>query len=125
MCGVCGSTVYPDPVIGNESTLRQRMLVAQTVRAICAGLPGAPRITALAEGWTVSSATGSISVCHTVEDIWLAVRERGGLLLQQALEAHARVEQPASLVANVTRLGLELTRERFFDDTDSTRLTGT
>jgi hypothetical protein len=101
------------------------MLVAQTVRAICAGLPGAPRITALAEGWTVSSATGSISVCHTVEDIWLAVRERGGLLLQQALEAHARVEQPASLVANVTRLGLELTRERFLDDTDSTRLTGT
>ncbi|MBC7762895.1 MAG: hypothetical protein H7201_14115 [Candidatus Saccharibacteria bacterium] len=125
MCGACGSTVYPDPVIGKESTLRQRMLVAQTVRTICEELPGAPRITVLAEGWTVSHATGSISVCHTVEDIWLAVRERGGLLLQQALEAHARVDHPSSLMADVTRLGLDLTRARIPNDTDPTRLTGT
>ena len=125
MCGACGTKVYPDSIMGDESTLRKRMLVAQTVGEVCAGLPGAPRITALAYGWTVTGATGSISLCHTVEDIWLAVRAGGGLLLEQALEASAGVEHPFSLSAEVNRLGLKLTRERPLDDTPSTQQTGT
>ena len=124
MCGACGSTVYPDSVMGNEHTLRKRMLVAHAVSAVCAGLPGAPRITALAEGWTVSGATGSISLCHTFGEIWLAVLGRGGLLLQQALEARALAEEPDPLAADVVSLGLRLTRQRLLDNSHSTQLIG-
>ena len=122
MCGACGRAVYLDSVMGKEHTLRKRLLVAHTVSAGCAGLPGAPRITALAEGWTVSGATGSISLCHTVEEIWLAVLSRGGSLLQQALEARALTEEPDSLAADVVSLGLRLIRQYLLDNSHSTQL---
>ena len=115
MCGACGSISYSDSVLGKEPTSRKRILVAQVVTAACAGLPGAPRITSLPEGWSVSGATGSIQLCHTVRDIWLAVRDRGGLHLQQALEARALVVEADSLEANVVGLGLRLTLQRQID----------
>lgn len=124
MCGACGSIIYSDSVLGKEPTFRKRILVAQVVTAACTGLPGAPRITALAEGWSVSGATGSIELCHTVWDIWLAVRDRGGLPLQQALEARALSEEPDSLEANVVSLGLRLTQQRQTNKSHSTQLTG-
>ena len=124
MCGACGRTVYPDSVMGNEHTLRKRILVAQAVARVCAGLPGAPRITALAEGWTVSGATGSIALCHTVTEIWLAVLGRGGPLLQQALQARALAEEPDSLAERVVSLGLRVTRHRLLDNSHSTQLIG-
>ena len=124
MCGACGRAVYPDSVMGNEHTLRKRILVAQTVTAVCAGLPGAPRIKALAQGWTVSGATGSIALCDTVAEIWLAVLGRGRPLLQRALQARALAEEPDSLSANVVSLGLRVTRKRLLDNSHSTQLIG-
>ena len=112
MCGACGATVYPDPVMGNEHTLRNRILVAQTVTAVCAGLPGAPRIAALAAGWSVTSATGSISLCNTVADIWRALPVRSASVLQHALEVRALAEGPVGLSARVVAVGLDLTRQR-------------
>ncbi|TFD60470.1 hypothetical protein [Cryobacterium sp. Hh38] len=112
MCGACGTTVYPDPVMGNEHTLRNRILVAQTVSAVCAGVPGAPRIAALAAGWSVTSATGSISLCHTVADIWRALPVRSASVLQHALEVRALTEGSVGLSARVVALGLDLTRQR-------------
>jgi len=125
MCGACGSIVHSDSVLGRESTFRERTLVAQMVTAACKGLPGAPRLTTLAEGWLVSGATGSIELCHTVEDIWLAVRDRGGVHLQQALEAleaRALSEEPNSLGAKVVRLGVRLSLHRRIDVCNSTQL---
>jgi len=112
MCGACGTTVYPDPVMGNEHTLRNRILVAQTVSAVCSSVPGAPRIAALAAGWSVTSATGSISLCHTVADIWRALPVRSASVLQHALEVRALAEGPVGLSARVVALGLDLTRQR-------------
>lgn len=122
MCGACGSIIYSDSVLGREPTFRKRILVAQMVTAACRGLRGEPRITALAEGWSVSGATGSIELCHTVGDIWLALRDRGGLHLQQALEARALIEEPDSLGAKVVGLGLRLTLQRQIDNCHSTQL---
>lgn len=124
MCGACGSVIYSDSVLGKEPTFRKRMLVAKVVTAACTGLPGAPRVTALAEGWMVSGATGSIELCHTVGEIWLAVRDRGGLRLQQALEVRALSEEPDSLEANVVSLGLWLVLQRQIHEPHSTHLTG-
>lgn len=123
MCGACGSTIYPDPVMGTEPTLRKRMLVAQVVAAVCAGLPGAPRITALAEGWTLIGPTGAVELCHTVAEIWLALRGGGGPL-QEALEARKLAEEPDSLEANVVSLGLRLIRQRQLDPSHETHLIG-
>lgn len=112
MCGACGTTVYPDAVMGDEHTLRKRMLVAQTVTAVCAGLPGTPRIAALAAGWSVTSTTGSIALCPTVADVWLAVLIRSGPHLHQSLEARAQAEDPDGFAAQVLALGLHLARQR-------------
>ncbi|TFD66506.1 hypothetical protein [Cryobacterium ruanii] len=117
MCGACGATVYPDPVMGNEHTLRNRILVAQTVSAVYAGLPGAPRISALAAGWSVTSATGSISLCQTVADIWRALPVGSASVLQQALEMRALAEEPSGLSVRVVALGLDLTRQRLLAGT--------
>jgi hypothetical protein len=112
MCGACGSVSYTDAVLGQEPSIRKRLLVAQIVTTACSGLPGAPRSRALAEGWSVSGTTGSITLCHTVEEIWLAVLDRGGLRLQQELAAWALPEAPNSLEARVISLGHRLSQER-------------
>lgn len=125
MCGACGASTYSDSVLGKQPTFRERILVAQMVTAGCRGIPGAPRITALAEGWSVSGATGSMELCHTVEGIWLAVRDRGGLHLQQALEARVLIEEPDSLGAKVISLGLRMALQRQIDNCQSAQLIGT
>ncbi|MBG6214621.1 MAG: hypothetical protein LH475_06355 [Cryobacterium sp.] len=98
-------------MMGNENTLRNRILVAQTMTAVCAGLPGARHIAALAAGWSVTSATGSISLCYTVADIWIALFDRRGAVLQQALKVRALAEEPGGLAARVVTLGLHLARQ--------------
>jgi len=112
MCGACGSTVYADPVMGDEQTLRKRMLVARAVTSIVAGLPGVPRVTARAEGWTAAGPTGSITLCHTVADIWTAVLERNLPRVQQMLESQVGAAEPGSLAAQVADVGVRLARQK-------------
>lgn len=73
MCGACGKTTVPDPVLGPVRTLRQQLLVAQTVNALCCGLSGLPTVQAAGDGWLVRSATGTSTACSTVHGIWEAL----------------------------------------------------
>ncbi|KGJ77583.1 hypothetical protein GY21_07355 [Cryobacterium roopkundense] len=124
MCGACGSTVYPDPVMGDEQTLRKRMLVAHTVNSLTTGVPGTPRTTALAGGWTVTGPTGATTLCHTVADIWTAVLAGGLPRLLQQLEARAVTDEPGSLAAQVTDVGLRLARHRLLQSYPSNNTIG-
>ncbi|MCU1567255.1 MAG: hypothetical protein JWQ56_2192, partial [Pseudarthrobacter sp.] len=54
MCGACGRTTVADPALGPVRTMRQHLIVAATVNTVCAGLPGAPKVTALRDGWLMT-----------------------------------------------------------------------
>lgn len=73
MCGACGTTTVADPVLGAVRTKRQHLIVAATVNELCAGQPGAPKVTALADGWLVSGPSGAARLRHTVEELWADV----------------------------------------------------
>lgn len=73
MCGACGRTVVPDPVLGPVRTMRQHLIVAATVNSVCQGVPGAPRVTALKEGWMMTGPSGASRQCQTLEELWAAV----------------------------------------------------
>lgn len=73
MCGACGSVTVPDPALGPVRTMRQHVIVAHAINAVCRRLPGAPRVTALSGGWLMSGSTGSTRLCHTVEELWTAI----------------------------------------------------
>jgi hypothetical protein len=73
MCGACGRTIVADPALGPVRTMRQHLIVAATVNAVCTGLPGAPKVTALKDGWMVAGASGASRQCQTVEELWSAV----------------------------------------------------
>ncbi len=70
MCGACGRTTVADPILGSVRTLRQHLIVAQTVNVLCRKLPGAAKVTAVADGWTATSATGGGRHCRTVGELW-------------------------------------------------------
>lgn len=124
MCGACGSTVYTDPVMGDEQTLRKRMIVAHAVNSLTAGIPGAPRTTALTEGWTVAGPTGATTLCHTVAELWTAVLAGGLPRLLQRLEARSITDEPGSLAAQVTDVGLRLARHRLLQRSPSNNMIG-
>ncbi|MDJ0457688.1 hypothetical protein PUN71_010790 [Arthrobacter sp. NQ7] len=73
MCGACGRTTVADPALGPVRTMRQHLIVAATVNAVCAGLPGAPKVTALKDGWLMTGAAGASMQCQTLEELWSAV----------------------------------------------------
>lgn len=73
MCGACGRTVVPDPLLGTERTLRQHLIVAQTVNEICRSWSGAPKVVANSGGWLVSRPTGGTEAVSTVEALWNSV----------------------------------------------------
>jgi len=124
MCGACGSTVYADPVLGDEQTLRKRMLVANTVNSLTATIPGAPRTTALADGWTVAGPTGATTLCHTVVELWTAVLAGGLPGLLQRLEVQLTSAEPGSLAALVTDAGRRLARHRLLQSSPSNNTIG-
>jgi hypothetical protein len=78
MCGACGRTTVADPALGAMRTLRQHLIVAGTVNSVCNGLPGAPRVTALRDGWMISGPSGASRQCLTVEELWRVVIEYFG-----------------------------------------------
>jgi len=80
MCGACGRSVVSDPVLGPSRTLRQHLIVAQTINAACQSWPGAPKIAATSSGWLVAGPTGATAAVSTVEALWTTVlrgRPRG------------------------------------------------
>lgn len=72
MCGACGRTSVPDPALDAVRTMRQHLIVASTINGICKGMPGAPRVTALKDGWLMAGPSGATRLCHTVEELWTA-----------------------------------------------------
>ena len=81
MCGACGRTVVSDPVLGPIRTLRQHLIVAQTINGACQSWPGAPKVAATSGGWLVSGPKGVTEAVSTVEALWSAVlRGRPGAL---------------------------------------------
>lgn len=73
MCGTCGKDVKKDPVVGSQRTLRKHLIVASTINGVCRDQRGAPKVTALADGWFVSGPAGASALCHTVDDVWATV----------------------------------------------------
>lgn len=114
MCGACGRVVVPDDVLGPMRTLRQHLVVAQVVNEVCRRLPGVPRVTALADGWLITEATGKTRVCRTVEETWFAViaagADRPSRLdqLREEFAAHARAPVATGLSARVVDVGRAL-----------------
>ncbi|MET3812387.1 hypothetical protein [Arthrobacter sp. UYEF3] len=63
----------PDPLLGPVRTLRQHLIVAQTVNEICRNWAGVPKVAATSGGWLVSRPTGAIETVSTVETLWMSV----------------------------------------------------
>ena len=114
MCGACGRRTVHDPTLGSVRTMRQQIIVAQTINAVCRTVPGAPRVTALADTWLTVGATGTTKLCDTVEVVWTAIID--GLnsdvtALLKAQKVHAADPVNAGLAARVTELGRALAEE--------------
>jgi hypothetical protein len=72
VCGACGRTTLPDPALDVVRTLRQHLIVAATVNRLCKGLPGAPKVTALKDGWLITGPSGTARLRHTLDELWTA-----------------------------------------------------
>ena len=84
MCGACGRSVVNDPVLGAVRTMRQHLIVAQTINSVCRSWPGAPKVDATGGGWLVTGPTGATEAVSTVEALWSAVlRSRPEARLQE------------------------------------------
>jgi len=73
MCGACGRTTVADPALGPVRTMRQHLIVAGAVNTVCTGLPGAPKVTALKDGWLMTGPAGASRQCQTLDELWRAV----------------------------------------------------
>ena len=73
MCGACGRSVVSDPVLGPIRTLRQHLIVAQTINEASQSWPGAPKVAATSSGWLVAGPKGATEAVSTVEALWSAV----------------------------------------------------
>ncbi|MFK4295875.1 hypothetical protein ABH924_001011 [Arthrobacter sp. GAS37] len=114
MCGACGTTTVPDPVLGPVRTKRMHLVVAGTVNELCSGRPGAPKVSALPDGWLVSGPSGAARLFHTVEELWGGVigcftdeSPLQGLLKEQ--QTYAAEPENAGLPARTARTGIGLT----------------
>ena len=92
MCGVCGRTTVTDPALGTERTLRQHLIVAGAINTVCHGLPGAPRVTALRDGWMMSGPSGASRQCQTLDELWAAVL---GCFTEASVLGRLRIRQQA------------------------------
>lgn len=60
-------------MLGPLRTMRQHLIVAQTVNGACRAWPGAPKVAATRDGWLVSGPTGATEAALTVQEVWSAV----------------------------------------------------
>lgn len=125
MCGACGRSVVSDPVLGPARTLRQHLIVAQTINGASKSWPGAPRVAATSGGWLVAGPTGATVAVSTVQALWSAVLlGRPGLQRQDLRAAGilgagelgtgalgAGEPDPGELARRVMNLGHEMARD--------------
>ncbi len=114
MCGACGRTVMPDPLLGTVRTLRQHLIVAQTVNEICRPWAGAPKVAATSGGWLVARPTGGTEACSTVEALWNSVLRGNSALSPRDLRhplAFLPGEEATDLSWHVLALGRRLWHE--------------
>jgi hypothetical protein len=125
MCGACGRSVVSDPVLGPTRTLRQHLIVAQTINEACQSWPGAPKVAATSSGWLVAGSKGATEAVSTVEALWSTVlRGRPGLQRQDrraagdlgagelcTKELAAGVPDPGELARRVMNLGHEMSQD--------------
>jgi len=125
MCGACGRSVVSDPVLGPTRTLRQHLIVAQTINEACQSWPGAPKVAATSSGWLVAGPKGATEAVSTVEALWSTVlRGRSGLRRQDVRAAGdlgagelgtgtlgAGEPNPGELARRVMNLGHEMAQD--------------
>ncbi|WP_223916999.1 hypothetical protein [Arthrobacter sp. NicSoilC12] len=111
-----------DPVLGPVRTLRQHLIVAQTINGASQSWPGAPKVSATSSGWLVAGPTGATVAVSTVQALWSTVlRGRPGLQRQdlraagdlgagelEAGELGAGEPDPGELARRVMNLGHEM-----------------
>ena len=96
-----------DPVLGPNRTLRQHLIVAQTINSVCQTWPGAPKVAATSDGWMVSGPTGATAAVATVEALWSAVLPSNPE--SRSSNLHHFVHEPgAELSLRVLTLGCQL-----------------
>lgn len=113
MCGACGRTVVIDSALGPVRNLRQQLLVAQTVNALCSGLSGLPTVQVAGDGWMLRGATGASTSCSTVQVVWdTLVESCVGLygstrpIVERLLSAENQT--PNEVAASVIKAGLRI-----------------
>jgi len=110
MCGACGRSLVSDPVLGAVRTMRQHLIVAQTINSVCRSWPGAPKVAATTGGWLISGPTGATEAVSTVEALWSSVwRGRPGAW---APDLHRAAElETGDLALRVLRRGYEMAQD--------------
>ena len=115
MCGACGRSVVSDPVLGATRTLRQHLVVAQTINDACQSWPGAPKVAATSSGWLVAGPKGATEAVSTVEALWSTVLRGTSGVQWQDLRAAADLEtgelDSRDLALRVLNLGHEMAQD--------------
>ena len=115
MCGACGRKVVSDPVLGPIRTLRQHLIVAQTINDASQSWPGAPKVAATSSGWLVSGPKGATEAVSTVEALWSTVLRGTSVVQWLDLRAAADLEagevDSRDLALQVLTLGHEMARD--------------
>jgi len=110
MCGACGRSVVSDPVLGPTRTLRQHLVVAQTINDACQSWPGAAKVAATSSGWMVLGPKGATEAVSTVEALWSTVLRGTSGVQWQDLRAAADLET-GDLALRVLNLGHEMAED--------------
>lgn len=105
MCGACGRNVVSDPVLGPVRTMRQHLIVAQTINSVCQAWPGAMKVAATSDGWLVSGPTGATAAIATVEALWSAVLPGSPGARSSGLHPFAHVPGAAGIAGAAAHFG--------------------
>ena len=115
MCGACGRNVVSDPVLGSIRTLRQHLIVAQTINDASQSWPGAPKVAATSSGWLVSGPKGATEAVSTVEALWSTVLRGTSVVQWLDLRAAADLEtgevDSRDLALQVLNFGHEMAQD--------------
>lgn len=115
MCGACGRNVVSDPVLGPTRTLRQHLIVAQTINEACQSWPGAPKVAATSSGWLVSGPKGAIEAVSTVSALWSTVLRGKPAVWRQdlrpAVDPETGTLDTGALALRVLHLGHEMAQD--------------